>query len=354
MNDTEINDIRPISEFRSMTFSGYKKTSVTKELLNSLINSKVEPACNWAGELICSGNFSDLWETILTFIGKNIHLGNPKLPIYIELRFNKFKDILLNGYLGNELNMRNNEKIRKLFAEIMFVLCKSRKHHSFEAIKIKKQEEFDITHMSSRLKADNIKYAEDCFLKDDPKEIFIAINEFAYNVSSKSKNTIEACYWIEWIIEFEAICKRKNETCVCERRTFAPVNENFQKDIIWIIWDVLFTECSKLNSPICSKVMNALLNSFSIKYKPGIKRKRRFLLYFAVALITENVDYNIEMISNKVEIDAIVSKINIVYKEIKKNEKTPSIDYLFNGVEKCNLDKTIEKLDMMKKMQMKI
>ena len=351
MNEIEINDIRNIADFKSITFSDYKKTSVNNELLNSLVNSKVEHACNWGAELICSGHFSDLWETILKFIGKNIHLGNPKLPIYIEMRFNKFKDILLNGYLDNELSMRNNEKIRKLFAEIICVLCKSRKNHSFESIKIKKQEEFDITFMSSKLKADNVKYVEEVFLKDDPKELFIAINEFAYNISKKIKNTIEACYWIEWIMEFELICKKKNEKCLCERRTFAPVNEKFQMDVIWIVWDVLFNECSKHNNQLCSKIMNSLLNIFSIKYKPGIKRRRRYLLYFAVALITENVDYNIEMISDKKEIDNLVSKINVVYKEIKKNEKKPSTDYLFNGIERSNLDKTIQKLDIMKKMQ---
>ena len=352
MNDTEINDIRLISDFKSITFSDYKKTSVIKELLNSLVNSKLENACNWASELICSGHFSDLWETILKFIGKNIHLGNPKLPIYIELRFNNFKSILMSGYLDNELAMRNNEKIRKIFAEIICVLCKSRKQHSFEPIKIKTQDEFDITIMSNKLKADNVKYVEESFLKDDPKELFIAFNEFAYNISKKSKNTIEACYWIEWILEFENICKKKKDSCSCERRQFAPVNEKFQMDVIWIIWDILFKESNKINNPLCSKIMTSLLNIFSIKYKPTIKKRRRYLLYFAVALITENVDYNIEMISDKKEIDALISKINVVYKEIKKNEKKPATDYLFNGVEKSNLDKTVQKLDIMKKIQM--
>ncbi|MEX0598476.1 MAG: hypothetical protein WD512_18485, partial [Candidatus Paceibacterota bacterium] len=166
-----------------------------------------------------------------------------------------------------------------------------------------------------------------------------------------TKNTIEACYWIEWIMEFEAICKKKNETCLCERRTFAPINEKFQKDAIWMIWDVLFNECSKQKNPLCTKIMNSLLNIFSIKYKSGVKKRRRYLLYFAVALVTEKVDYTIEMISNKHEIDGLVTKINVVYKEIKKNEKIPATDYLFNGVEKSNLDKTIQKLDIMKKMQ---
>ena len=193
MNDIEINDVRKASEFKSISFSKYKTTSVIKELLNSMINCKIEYACNWSAELICAGHYSELWNTILIFIGKHIHLGNPKLPIYIENRFNKFKEILSNGYLDNELSMRNNEKIRKLFAEIISVLCFSKKKLSVDAIKIKKDEEFDIFNMTSKLKAPNIEFAKNSFLKDDPKELFIAINELAYHISRESKDTLSAC-----------------------------------------------------------------------------------------------------------------------------------------------------------------
>jgi len=347
MNDTDINDKRSSAEFKGVTFSKFQKSKVRAELINCLITSKVEPACYWAAELICAGHYGDLWENIILFISRYIHLGNPKLPIYIAMRFKNFKDILSTGYIGNELAMRNNIKIRQLFAEIISVLCHSRKKHSLEAIKIQKADEFNMTHMASRLKAPTIKYVEDIFKPDDPKELFIAMNEFAYHLTKESKNSVSACYWLEWILEYETQCKQKKELCMGETRQFAPIQDKFKNDIIWLVWDIILHECANKKNPLMTKIVNALLEIFSIKYMSGVKKRRKFLIYYAISILTDPFDATIDIIANKTELDTIIKKIGIVYKDVKKNEESLNVDYLFAGVERSNLDKTIERLEKM-------
>ena len=311
---------------------------------DSLYNAKIEPACYWCAEMICAGHYSDLWDTIIGFYTKHIHIGNPKLITYLELRINNFKEIVLNGYRDQELRLRNNDKMRKLFCEIMCVLCEAKKKHCYSEIKVKK-EDFDLTQMTERFKAPNVRYAEDIFLKDDPKELFIAANEFAYNITDEGKNSVSACYWMEWIIEFETICKQKREKCKCERREFARVEAKCQMDIIWIIWDIFLSESLK-RSTLVQRIVNSALNIFCLKYRSGCHKKRRLLMYFVIELFTEPYTLE-EIVKDKNKIVTISQNINKIYKQIKKNEHSPGTDYLYQNMHASNLEKTIAKLETM-------
>jgi len=353
-DNTELNDIRTPPQFKGISFSGFKKTEVRNQLIDNISKGKVEPACYWCAELICAGHYADIWETILYYLGKHIHLGNPKLLIYLERRFSIFRNIISQGHFLTELELRNHNNIRKLFAEVICILTMSNKKHSFEPIKINKVEEFDITQMTERLKAPSMNFVEPVFKPKDPKELFIAMNEFSYNISKERRNMATACYWIEWTIEFDIICKKRKEPCYCEKRGNYNVDYKLQTDIIWILWDSLFYYCNEIQNTYIETLMKSLLALFCVKYTTASCKKRRYLLYYAVALITEPVPTNIEMITDKNLLQTVVDKINNVYKQIKKNEVSPNTDYLFSNVDKQNtFEQSMQRMELMNKIMNK-
>lgn len=345
--DNDINDMRTEKDFKGYSFSKFKKSEVKKELLNSLNQSKIEPSCYWSCELICAGHYVDLWEIILLFFSKYIHLSNAKISIYLEMRINDFKTIVNNGYSDNLLRLRNNEKIRKLFCEVMCILCYAKRRHSFDSIKIDK-DEMNLLNIKDQFKAPNMEYGEEIFTSEDPKELFPFINELAYNVSEQGNNQMLACYWIEWIIEYEYRCKCKNEKIVSGRRTFASVDSKYQKQIIWVIWDIFLTE-SKKRSKIIQKIVEALLFLFSFKYTVSCYKKRKNILYYTISILCEHVVFEKELIchSHTDIINNVKQKIDSIYKQIKKNEESTDTDYLFLGMKSSNLENTIKKLETM-------
>ena len=124
-------------------------------------------------------------------------------------------------------------------------------------------------------------------------------NELAYNLSRPVRNNLVCCYWVEWILEFEARCKKRKESCTCERRTWAPCGDKHQTDPVWVIWDAILQEAGRRSDPLLVKIVGALLEIFCIRYGPGVKKRRRFVIYNAIALLTEEVQMGIPIMSNE-------------------------------------------------------
>lgn len=349
MTNSEIDDARELSDFKGVTFSNFKKTDVQRELLNSLELGKIEPSCYWTCELICSTHFVDLWETIILFYVKHIHLANPKLAIYLDVRINNFKDILNNGYVGFEIGMRNNIKIRNLFCEIIYILCVSNKKHKYELIKISRSE-FDLNNLIDKLKAPNTNFCK-IFLEDDPKDMFMALNELSYNISDDSKDIMASCYWVEWIIEYDFMKKQLKQPYKCQRRMY-NVDPKFQQNVIWLIWDVFIKKASE-KSQIIVKIVNSLLNIFSLRYTPSINKKRKFVFYFTISLLCETVstDQPILKDDQKSKLTHILNNLSLIYDQIKQNEVSTGTEYLFKNMKKKNLESTIKKLDTLKSFE---
>ena len=266
------------------------------------------------------------------------------------MRYEMFRQIMAKGLYINELQLRNNKQMRQLFAEIISTVAISNKKHSFEPIRINRIEEFDMTQMTERLKAPSAKYVENILLPGDPKELTIPVNEFSYNISQECRNMTTACYWIEWMIEFDTICKKRKEPIFAETRPVL-VEHKYQKDIIWILWDAIEDKIDELKNEFRSKIAKALKTLFCIKYTTASCKKRRYLLYYAVAIVTEPVPITIELVSNKAVVQSVIDKIDEVYKQIKKNEENPNMDYLYSNMDKQNnAEKTFKKLEMIENL----
>ena len=137
-----------------------------------------------------------------------------------------------------------------------------------------KKSEFNLHLLSDQLTAPNISYVQPYFQKEDPKELYIALNEFCYQLIVK-KDSIPIIFWIDWILDFEAMCQKKKIKMTCARRSSMPVFEKDQLDPIWIIWEIVL-EQSKQHS-MGHKIIQNILELYCIRYTSSTKRKRKDL-----------------------------------------------------------------------------
>jgi hypothetical protein len=354
----EINDIRTEREFKGISFSGYKLTEVKANLVKCLKENKIEEACYWSAEMVCSAHYLELWDAVIWYYAKHIHIANPKMANYLEQRIRLFVDII-KQYGALELTARNNIKIRHLVCEVICMVCSAKKSNACAEVKIQESNR-DISAIRDMYTAPNVNYLDSVFTEDDPRELYIPINELCYQISKDGGSAYSSCFWIEWTIDHIKVESKKGAKLICKRRTFVDISipGNLQMDSVWLIWDALIKETEKRKKPLLKKIVDSLLYLFSLKYSPGTYTKRKHILFFVVSLLTIPVNIETEPLlspQTKELIDVVKGKINNIYRQIKQNEQSPGTDYLFNGLDKrSNLEKSLKKLEMLNGMSNKM
>jgi hypothetical protein len=98
-------------------------------------------------------------------------------------------------------------------------------------------------------------------LSDLPNKLTSFDEMFGYKFSQK--NNLNTCYWVEWILEFENVCKGKKENCKC--------SESMIRDLMFIIvilqigvWGILLLTMLtiiifKINLPISQTIKKSLM-----------------------------------------------------------------------------------------------
>ena len=257
------------------TFSNYKKAVVVKEFMNSIYYQKTEDAYFWTAELLSTNCIIEIWDTYIDFMCKYTHIYNPKILIYLYKKFLEFKEIA--GKINDDLQLRNSDEIRRLFFTLTLIFCSSKRECILDIPIF--QFNFEIDKMYTNLKAPNVSYIQNYFKKGDPKEYYIPLNELMYHLK-ETQNKMDIFYWIEWIIEYDAMLLKNKKQLQCVKRSFS-VNTN----IIWIIWELLL---SFEKQPI-----DSLLELFSIKYKTN--KKKKCILFLCIMFIITKVPLNLSI-----------------------------------------------------------
>ena len=435
------NDARTVKDFRLTTFSGYQKTKVRDEYIKSMRDRKIEPACNWAAEMVASGHFSELWEACFLFFTQCIHLGNSKLVLYLRERYGLFYGLAnstqtVTGSQISVLELRNQRAIRTLFTEITCVLSLSprkptltrailptARHLAVEfdspldipmaidtskpSLSIdylhpshvlgdssspslsaasttdssiapssrkrsseKKQSLFHPSFMMDRVSAPHANYYTLKRAKD-PEEWFVAMNELAYQLSEERLNMLEACFWIEWMLEYDSYCRTHSKEWASANAGSTKINKGasrsdwtdglvlskYSQDMSWALWELLLEPSRFI--PSDGVIMKLLKNAhvlFCVDYTTASCNKKRFWFYFAILLRTERIAVNNDKIIQEEYrelIQRVVQKSDEVYLELKNAEQRPATDYLMSGIrEKSNREEMVNSLQAMQSVDM--
>jgi len=279
------------------TVSGYQKSAVKKQLTQSILRNDLEPACHWCAELVKSSLYAEIWEVVLFVFGKNIHAANPKLALYLQLRADAFRSVAASR---DEKTLHTTDAVRKLFAEIMCILCSSPRKHAVDEVPVDPKD-FQLSVLHTKVKA---KVIEVTLKEGDPLELVTPFNEL--HNALKMRRSLDACYWLEWMLLYEKTCAKKKSKCKAAKREFL----GGRTEVVWMFWELIlqFTE----GKP-SEKYAKAVLRLFCIQFSTSDKDFRRYLCYFAAALVCDPIDFSLELPLDKAGIAAVCNKVGTLY-----------------------------------------
>lgn len=313
-----INDTR--DKFKTTSFSNFKKSELCKKLQNSIYYNKREEAFFWTCEMLCTNMLLEIWDTFFILMSKYIHIHNPKLPLYIEKKYSEFREIV--GQNDTIQHIRNSKKLRVIFCSITIVLSCADKLTILDNLQNKFL--FKIESLYDNLKAPNTTFVNLVYRQGDPVEYLIPFNEFIYHLT-ETKQKVDVIYWLNWIIEYDILCRKKKKIIGCvSRNLYQNSKKVLETNIIWIIWDTLFiiiNDKGKYSQNII-KIVNSIYNLFTVRYCVSVNKKRISLICHTIEMILlhKEINYNIPILSSNDEFANLEENINIVMEQIKTNE----------------------------------
>jgi hypothetical protein len=309
---------------KTITVSGYKKSTVVATLRKSLLSGDVSRSIQWAVELHISGYESVLWNTFFTIMSKHIHRENPLLPVYMERQYRQHIE---------QLTVRepmNNQQSRNRIAEVTAVIALSHKCK----IPIPKKKELQNIHKYQF--APSNEYSATIWKDDDLPEIRVACNELAFQLS-KQDHTADtqstALFWLHWLIQWDkketslwrkSKKKGKNPTMQCSSRRNKYILKEFATDYVWILWKMVLHSANTKDNKNVNIICSCLFRLFCHDYKTSKRSKNIMYLQHAVLLVLDTIPcirFTQSVFTHYSVVIQSVLNINILYRDVHDSSK---------------------------------
>ena len=317
-----INDNRPSISFKTKTFSGFKKNDIINAVLKNIESKKVENACHWTCECIVSGYSLILWEKLINFGSKIVHINNPKLPYYLyrkNLVFMNQINRLNTKSKDKYLYLRNSQMVRNLFFDVVTTLVSSSKTKRYDKYpKIDDNEDFNFLNIQKRLVAGMNILPAHIIHFNDQEELRIIINEIFALLKNKQFGYEKCCYWILWLFRYEAIHKKKKKIWIIDERNVEDIPKKQCGNIVWVIWETIFEEMELRKNKNINKQIKSLYELFKCNYTIGKRNARLPLIFNAIGYLTNNISFKLPVRNDIKLFIQVQSNVNKMFVE-KKN-----------------------------------
>jgi hypothetical protein len=319
-----IVDSRNMGDFSIATFSSFKKADVIKQFEDSIVHGNLEEACNWLIELHISGKMSNIWDTIFIAISKYINLKNPILSSWTWIKYLKYNTILKKFNKNYEYESRNNQEVRNLLADIITIIICSEKTTIFNKLPKISNKDLLYNNYVKNIKYNDQKTINELFPNENgmDKEFKIGLNEIANGVQNGKINDI--IYWCIWLDKLHKSKKKNSMEFICPEIESKDINHKYHRDWIWSIWYIILQSANHRSENIVNEI-NALYNIYKWKYTSASIAKKQYILYHALLLLRENVNWKIPIIYRYEYRVQACCNINQLYK-LKKIQEIKHIE----------------------------
>ena len=347
-----IIDQRELGHYKKETFSGFKKLDVLTALFKNIESNKIEAASYWVTECIISGYIFEVLDKLLIFSSKIIHINSPRLPHFLLKKTTYFDSITKHITKKDDyIHLRNTQTIRNLFFDLITTLCTSPKNKRYDKYpKIKPETDFNFQQIQNKLIATMQCTPSHIIRFSDPEELRIIINEIYYNLKNNLGSYERIVYWILWLFEWEKHQKKINGTFEIEERDIKDIPKRYQKDVVWLLWEVIIDETNTRNKNIQQQVF-ALYQLFKRNFSSGKKNSRLPLLFHVIGYLTHTINFEIPIRINKSLFVQSQCNVNLMFQSKKINEKNSNIQPIIKKQkppkENIAKEKCLDKLNLL-------